>query len=105
MAELFQEILHRSQLILISIDFNRLLTMLLFTTPRVAVFSIYMGVDGCLFPIFSRKIRAGIASRQLTKSAQISAYAAEDMTALIICDMVMTVPLLGGVADYSAMKQ
>ena len=79
--------------------------MLLFTTPRAVVFSVCMGVGGCLCPIYSRKIRAGIASRQLMKSAQSSAYAAEDMTTLIICDMVMTVPLLGGVAEKSVMKK
>ena len=48
---------------------------------------------------------AGIASQQLTKRAQSYASAAEDMTALIICYMVKTAPLLGGFSDSSVMKK
>ena len=60
------------------------------------MFYVCMGVGGCLCPISSRTIRAGIAPLQLMKSAQSSASVAKYITALIICDMVMTAPLLGG---------
>ena len=93
--------MHRSQLILVSIDLSRLMTMLLFTMPRAVVLSFCMGIGGCLCPIYSKTIRSGIASRQLTKSAKSAASAAEDMTALIIFDMVMKAPLLGGFSDFS----
>ena len=78
--------------------------MLLFTAPSTVVLSVYMGAGGWLCPISSWKICAGIVSRELTKSAKSSASAAEDMNALIIYDMVMTAPLLGGVLDSSVMK-
>ena len=99
------DILHHRQLILVYIDFDRLLKMLLFTTPREVVLSVCMGVGGCFCPISSRKFRAGIVSQQLTKSAQSSASAAEDITALIIFDMVRTAMLLGVFSDLSVMKK
>ena len=67
--------------------------------------SVCMCVGGCLCTISSRTIRSIIASRQLTKSAQSSASTTEDMTSLIICDMVITAPLLGEVADLSVYEK
>ena len=61
--------------------------------------SVSKDVGGCLCPISSRTICAGIASRKFTQSVQSSASAAEEMTVFIIWDMVMTSPLLGGFAD------
>ena len=46
-----------------------------------------------------------MASRQLMKRAPSLASASEDMTALIICEMVMTAPLLGGMAELLDMKK
>ncbi len=48
---------------------------------------------------------AGTASQQLMYSAPISALAAEDMTALIICAMVWIAPLLAGDGVLSDMKK
>ena len=82
-----------------SIDFKRLLAMLFVTKPCAVVLSVYIGVGGCLCPISSSAWRAGMASRQLMKSALSSASAAEDITDLMILATVRTDPLLVG---YSA---
>ena len=78
--------------------------MLLFATPIAVVLSVCMGIGSFLCPITSRTIRAGIDSRQLTKSAQSSTSAAEDMTSLIIWDIFMTAPLLDVFSDSSITK-
>ena len=86
-------------------DFRRLLAMLLLTTPRAVVLLVCTGVGGCLCPIILSAWRAGIASLQFMKRALSSASAAEDITALIIWDTVMTAPLSGGMAAFSDMKK
>ena len=82
-----------------SIDFKRLLTMLFVTKPCAMVLSACIGMGGYLCPISSSAWRAGMASRQLMKSALSSASAAEDRTDLMILATVRTEPLLVG---YSA---
>ncbi len=63
-----------------------------------------MGVGGCGCPKNSKSCLAGTALRQLMKSAPILASAAEDRTALIICKIVITAPLFGGVSVLLDMK-
>ena len=60
-----------------SMDLSSLLAMLLVTTPRAVVFSVCIGVGGCLCPNISNAWRAGIASCQLMNRAPSSASAAE----------------------------
>ena len=83
-ADCFCAYLHCSQLILVSINFKFLLTMLSLTMPRAVVLSVCIGVRGCLCPISSSVILAGTASRKLMNSAQSSALAVDDITALMI---------------------
>ena len=85
--------------------FRHLLAMLLVTTTSAVVFLVYIGLGGCLWPISSSLWRSRMAPRQLMKIAPILASAAEDMTALIICEMVMTAPLFGGIAELLDMKK
>ena len=61
-----------------SIDFKRLLAMLFVIKPCAVVLSICIGVGGCLCPISLSAWRAGMALRQLMKSALSLASAAED---------------------------
>ena len=82
-----------------SIDLSCLLAMLLVTTPSEVVLSVCIVVGGCLWPIVSNALRAGIASLQLMKRDPNSASAAEEMTAFMICEMVRTDPLFGGTAE------
>ena len=79
--------------------------MLLFITQIAVVLSVCIGVGIYLYPIYSRTSRDKIDSRQLTKSAQSYASSAKDMTDLIICEMVMIAPLLGGFYDSSVTKK
>ena len=87
-----------------SIDFNFFMT-LLFTTPSAVVLSVCIGVGGCLCPRKSRVCRAGMASLQLMYRAPILASAADDMTALMICEIVRMAPLLLGIASSLDMKK
>ena len=88
-----------------SIDLSRLLAMLLVTTPSAVVLSVCIGVGGCFWPIVSNAWRAGIASLQLMKRAPNSASAADDMTALTICEMARKDPVFGGTAELSDKKK
>ena len=54
---------------------------------------------------FSRDWRAGMASLQLMNSAPSSASAADDMTSLMILEIVKTAPLLGGNAVLLDIKK
>ena len=58
--------------------------------------SVCIGVLGCGCPISSNVIRIGTASLALMYRAPSSASAADVMTALMICTIVRTDPLLGG---------
>ena len=86
-------------------DFSRFMGILLVTTSCEVVFSFCIGVGGCLFPISSSDWRAGMASLQLMKSAPSSASAADDITALMILDIVNTATLLEGNAVLFGMKK
>jgi hypothetical protein len=79
--------------------------MLLVTTPRAVLLSVWMGMGGCLCPISSRRCRMGIASRAFMYSAPSSALAALDMTALSILEMLSTAPLLGGSSTLAEQKK
>ena len=85
-------------------DFRRLLEIFLVTTPWAVVFSVCIGVGGCSCPIALRACRAGIASLQLMKRAPSSTSAAEDITVLMIWEMVTTAPLLAGMGELLDMK-
>ena len=52
------------------------------TNPNSVVLSVWIGVGGCLWPISSTVVRAGIAYRELIYSAPISASADEVITFL-----------------------
>ena len=69
-----------------SIDFNFFMTLLL-TTPNAVVLLVCIGVGGCLCPMNSRMCCTGTASRQFMYSAPTSTLAADDSTALIICNI------------------
>ena len=88
-----------------SIDFNILLTMLLLTTPSAVVLSVCIGVGGCLCPIYSSVVLSGTAPRKLMNSTQSSSSAVEDMTVLMILEIVVTALLFGGSAVSSVMKK
>ena len=77
---------------------------LLLTTPNALVLLVFIGVGGCLCPMNSRLCRAGTASWQFMYSAPTLASAAGDNTALIICDIVNTAPLLVGNLSLFDMK-
>ena len=87
-----------------SIDFNFFI-MLLFTTPSAVVLSVCNGVGGCLCPKYSSVFCAGMASRQLMKRVWISASASEDMTALMIWEIVRIEPFLLGMGSLLDMKK
>ena len=86
-------------------DFRHFIVMLLATTPSAVVLSVCIRVGGCLWPIYWSVWSARMASRKLIKRAPSLASAAEDMTALIICAMVMMAPLFGGMAELLDMKK
>ena len=83
----------------------RFLAMLLVTNPGSVVLLVCIDVGGCLCPIIYNAWRALIAYRQLINRAPGSASAVEDMTALIIWDIVMTSPFFDGMDTSSDMKK
>ncbi len=87
-----------------SIDFNFFIT-LLFTTPSAVVLSVCIGVGGCLCLEYSSVFRAGMASRQLMKRVPISASTADEMTALMIWEIVRIKPLLLGMGSLLDIKK
>ena len=62
-------------------------------------------MGGCLCPIISNACRAGIDSRQSMNRDPRSDSAAEDMTALMIWEIVTTAPLFDGMDALSDMKK
>ena len=75
------------------------------TKPCAVVLSVYIGVGGCLCPIFPRSWRSGLDYLQLVKSAPSSASDADDMNALMILEIFNTAPLLGGNAVLLDIKK
>ncbi len=65
---------------------------------------IWMGVDICGWPSSSSILRIDTAVLALMNSAPSLAFAAEDITALIICNMLSTAPLLVGIFSCPAMN-
>ena len=78
---------------------------LLLTTLSAVELSVWIGVGCWAWPKNLSVCHAGTASQQLMYSAPISASAAEDMSALIICAMVWIAPLLAGDGVLSDMKK
>ena len=87
-----------------SMDFRRLLAILLVTTTWVVVLSVCIGVGGCSCPIALRACRVGIDSLQLMNRSPSSTSAAEEINALMIWEMVTTAPLFAVMADSFDMK-
>ena len=87
-----------------SMDFSRLLEMLLVTMPCVVVLPVCIGVGVCLCHISSSGWRSGIASLQLIKIYLSSASVSDDVISLMILDIVNTDPLLVGDALLFEMK-
>ena len=88
-----------------SMEFSRLLKILLVTKLCEVELSFCIGVDGCVCPIYSRAWCDGMTSLQLMKSAPSSAFDVDDMTALMILDIFNTATLLGGNAVLFDMKK
>ena len=86
-------------------DFRRLLAMLLVTMQSAVVLSVCIGVGGFLCPIYLIVWRDRMASCQLMKRAPSLASDAEEMTAFMICAMLMMAPLFGGMAELLDMKK
>ena len=70
--------------------------MLLVTTPCTVVLSVCIGVVGYVCPISSRDWRAGMDSLQFMNFAPSSASTADNMTTLMILDIINTAPFLVG---------
>ena len=79
-----------------SIDFVAFDMILLLINPSAVLLSVCIGVSGCGWPISSSVLRVGTAVFALMNRAPNSASAADDMTFLIICEMLRTAPLFGG---------
>ena len=75
------------------------------TNPNTVVLSVWIGVGGCLWPISSTVVIAGISCHELIYSAPISASSAEVITFFMICAMVNTAPLFDGFAAFFYMKK
>ena len=79
--------------------------MFLLATPTAVLLSICIGVLGCLCPISCSVFLQGTASRALINIAPSSAFAADDMTALMIWAVLSTAPLLAGSPSFSVRKK
>ena len=88
-----------------SMDFSRLLEILLVPTPCVVVLYVCIGVGGCVCPIFSTAWHAGMAYLKLIKSATSFPSTADYMTALMSLAIFNTAPLLVGNAVLFDMKK
>jgi hypothetical protein len=94
---------HDSQLNHISMAFNALGRILLVSSAWVEL-SVWMGVRGCGCSISSSVCRMDMAVLALMNSAPNSASAADDITAIIICEIYNTPPLLMGISSKPAMN-
>ena len=72
------------------IDFSRLMGIVLVTTPCVVVFSVCVGVSGCVCPISSRAWSDGMDYLQFMNISPSSASAYDCMTSLMILAIVNT---------------
>ena len=87
-----------------SIDFSFFITSFK-TIPSNIVLMVFIGMVGCLCLISASLCCTGMASLQLIYRAPSSAYAAEDITDLIICAIVRMTPLFGGSGESLDMKK
>ena len=69
--------------------------ILLLMSPWVVLLSVWTGVRGWGWPSSSSVLWAGMAVLELRKRAPNLASAADDMTCLIMLEMLRTAPLLG----------
>ena len=88
-----------------SIDLVRRGWMLLVTTPSAVLLSVWIGVRGCLCPISCSRCRMATAWDALMYNPANSASAALDMTDLMMLDVLMIAPLLGGSSTSDDMKK
>ncbi len=84
--------------------FNALGIILLVNNAWAVELSVCMGVQVCGCPISSRLRCIETAILVLMNSALSLASAVNDITALIICDMLSITPLLMGMSSFPAMK-
>ena len=75
------------------------------TNPDDVVLSVWIGGFGCLWPIYSTVVCAGIYFCVLIYSASIYVSAAEVIQILMICAMFKTTPLFSGFATLFDMKK
>ena len=76
-----------------------------FTNHNDVVFSVSIGVGGCLCPVSLTFVCAGIAFRELIYIAPIYTSAVEVISFLMICAIFKTAPLFSGFATLSNMKK
>ena len=87
-----------------SMAFNAFGRILLVSSACAVELSVWMGVLGCVCPNSSSVCRMDTAVLALMNNAPSSASAADDITALIICEMFNTAPLLMGISSLPAMN-
>ncbi len=86
-----------------SMDFKALGIILSVSSAWAVEFSVCMGVQVCGCPIFLRVRCMETAVLALMNNSPSSASAANDITALNICNMLSTAPLLMGMSSVPAM--
>ncbi len=78
---------------------------ILFVSRACAVeLSVWMGVCVCGWPCSLSVLRVDTAVLALMNSAPSLASATEDITALMICNMLSTAPLFVGISAFPAMN-
>ncbi len=87
-----------------SMAFNALGIILLVSSAWAVELSVCMGVQVCGYPISSKMRCMETAVLALMNSAPSLASAANDNTALIICDVLSTTQLLMGMSSLPAMN-
>ena len=88
-----------------SIDFVRRGWMLFVTTPSAVLLSVWIGVSGCLCPILCISFQMDTACNVLMYNLANSASDALDMTDLMMVEVLMIAPLLGGSSTSDDMKK
>ncbi len=78
--------------------------ILLVSSACAVALSVCIGVCGCRWLSSMRVCRMETAVFALMNRAPNSAFAADDMAAQIICEMLRTAPLLKGISSLPAMN-
>jgi hypothetical protein len=94
----------RNQWNRMSMAFNALGRILLVSSAWAVKLSFWMGVQVCGCPISSSMHCMETAVLALMNNAPSSASAADDITALIICKILSTTPLLMGMSSVPAIN-